>query len=192
VVGTAAGLRADERTRELAPDWEALERRVADERQARDAARRRTVESRARLRIVDARWDVLVRDLSEKSLALSGSASSPPHSLLFDTVTAREARDFGSNKAGALGEPLVATLREIGNAEIAPFAARLTAINAELNKAASERKEAEEAEAAFDLRRRRLTEDIETQVAKTEVALLQRLARRRRLVAAVLSPAERP
>lgn len=189
VVGTGAGLAAREDLASLAKPYDKLLEKLRKERDDRDAARFAAVRASAVVRVLDASFDDTVGRLSTEALAEArADEKASPYAPLFGSVKASEARNFGAARAVAFGQDLLAKLKELAVARLNPIAAALSKLVGKLDSAQETRAKAEDAAALFDIRRARLVEEIEKQVALTAIDVFKAAPGDKGLVAAVLSP----
>ena len=110
---------------------------------------------------------------------------------MFGAISARDACQFGADRATGFGGKLLEKLDAIGHPDLQGKTEEFRAVNTALDHSAAARDAAELAAASLDVQRIGLRQAVEKQAAATEIAVLTVYPGRGDLVSALLSP-DRP
>lgn len=169
-----ASLLAEEETTALAAPWSALQTRVKEARDAREAGTRALAIAQGKIRAADVKWDRLIVNLSGLAYFHAGKdAKALPYSRLFGTIKADDMRQFGATKAAACGRQLVSDIQQLNHEALNPLGTRLAQVNEKLVSADEQRTEQKNAFRKHELVRQELLSAIEKQITLTEIELLK-------------------
>lgn len=186
----AGGLEADEEAMHLAAVWNALVAR-GDELSGRiRAAERATGRARARLTVIDARWDNTDSAFSRSALdAANGKPTEAPYTTFYAKVPASKVNSFGVQRAVEFGRGVVAILDADPSSPLATeWRPRWAADTDALAQAATARDTAVRAEAPLDVEERLYIEDFNLELDRLEGDLLKLFPGQSKRIHAFLAP----
>lgn len=186
----AGGLEADDEATHLAAVWNGLVAR-GDELGARvRAAERRTGRSRARLNVIDSRWDATDSAFSRRTLdEAHGDRKEAPYKTFYGKASASEVNSFGVQREIAFGRKAVEILGVDPSSPLATeWTPRWVADTDALETAAGARDAAVLAEAPLDAEQRLYIDDINLELDRLEGDLKKLFPGQPKRVAAFLAP----
>lgn len=189
----AAALEADDDTVDLAPVWNAMVVHGDDLAARVRAAARRTGRARARLTVIDSRWDTTDSGFSRRMLdASNGKPKEPPYSTFYAKATASKINHFGVQREIAFGRDVVSILDGDPSSPItAEWRARWAADTDALEQAATDRDAAVRAEVPLDVEETLFADALNLEIDRLEGELKKRFAGQPKRVAAFLEATRR-
>jgi hypothetical protein len=186
----AAGLDSDAEAKSNAPLWDALTAKCDALVLARRSAERTLGRIRAKLAVLDARWDHEVgafgRHLFEQS---GGKRDQPPYTRFFNKATPSDVQDFGIDREVNQGRTWLAELAREPNEPLATqWTPRLETSTHELETGSKNRRIALQAVALQDTAEELFIDDVNREIDILEGDLLKRFPGQPKRVAAFLEP----
>jgi hypothetical protein len=186
----AGGLEADDETTHLAAVWNGLVAR-GDELGGRvHAAERRTGRARARLNVVDSRWDATDSAFSRRTLdEAGGDTKEAPYKTFYGKASASEVNSFGVQREIEFGRKVVDVLAVDASSPLTTeWSPRWVANTDALETAAGARDAAVRAEAPLDAEQTLYINDINLELDRLEGDLKKLFPGQPKRVSAFLAP----
>jgi len=186
-----AGLDAIEQGKPFVARWSDFIVQIESATTARNAARRVLRRARARVRVLDARFDAALVELSGAAFAASGKdENESPYAELFGATEANDVVDWGVVKATVYGRKLLPQVKTFDHPKLNPHIEPLSAAIEALAEAGDVVDGAEGALGSHDIHRVKLLAEMEAASIEGELDLAKALLKvpgRRELVRAVFA-----
>lgn len=189
----AGALEADEATTHLASVWNAMVARGDKIAARKKSLRRATGRARARLSVIDARWDETDSAFSRATLdAASGNRKKPPHSTFYDAASASTVNSFGVRREIEFGRRVVDVLTATPALGLgADWAERWARDTDALEGAVNARDAALRAESTIDVEAQQYIDDFNKELDALEGELLKIFSGQSHRVASFLTATRR-